>query len=199
MLRACLERLNEWGRVCSGAANDILRYHIQFASLMAQRFHDASMFKYNDALLAQTSELAGDIRKASGFLSTNIERMSDNLESFVSVLEDVQTTLQKERRVKKEQSLIERILGWLKSLFRAIATIFATLFPSLSGTDDRHHPDSNIRGCSLAKSALRQAASEFCRANSGASLEHITLYKEKLIVFFMQILRRGKSLRASTP
>ena len=116
-LRLYLGRLKEQAGFCSDATNEILQYHVRFASLMAQRFDDASgsQHELNDDNIEMT-RLARDIRNASSFLSINVERMKYELDSFVSIL--------------KEQSLVKRI-----------ATIFATLFRSNSGTV-RHHPDS---------------------------------------------------------
>ena len=157
--------------MCLDTTNDILQYHVRFASLMAQRFDDASRSQYDlkdDGI--ETTRLAKEIRNASNSLSTNVERTKYELKSFVSIL-------QKEKihvAVKNEQSLAGRILRWLKSLFQAIKTIFATLFPSISDTE-RHHPDPKIRESRLAETALGQAASEFCKVDSGALLEHIIL------------------------
>jgi len=51
--------------------------------------------------------------------------MMCNLGSFVSVLEEAQVT------VKKEPSLVERILGWLKYLFKVIArSLLQSALPS---------------------------------------------------------------------
>jgi hypothetical protein len=49
--------------------------------------------------------------------------MKDDLDLFVSALEEVQTA------VKNEQPLAEQILRWLKSLFKAITSILATVCP----------------------------------------------------------------------
>ena len=92
---------------------------------MARQIGDASKSQYELKYpLAETTKLAEDIRNTSSSLSTNVERMTYDLESFVSALEKVQVTMQ------KEQSLAKRI-----------ATIFATLSPFISSTD-HHHPDS---------------------------------------------------------
>ena len=160
MLRSCLAPLKEWAGLCSDATNEILQYHVLFASLMAQQIDEASKSQYDlnyDGPLADTTKLAKDIRNASNSFTTFVERMTNELESFVSALEKVQVTAQKEQ-----------------SLARRIATIFATLSPSILGTV-RYHPDPKIRGSKLANTALGQAASEFCRVDSGAFLEHIML------------------------
>ena len=160
-----LGRLKKRAGLFSTAINRFLQSHGLFASLMAQWIDDASKFQYDlmyDGPLAETTKLVEDIRNISSFLSTHVTEMTYELESFVSALEVVRVTVQKER-VKKEQSLAKRI-----------TTIFATLSPSISGTD-RHHPDPKIRRSSLANTALGQAASEFCRVDSGVFLEHIIL------------------------
>ena len=122
MLRLYLGRLKKRAGLCSDATNEILQYHVRFASLMAQRFDHASKSQHDlkdDDF--ESIRLAKDIRNASSSLSIDIERMTYELNSFVSILKNT---------VQKEQSLAKRI-----------ATIFATLSPPISGTD-RHHPDS---------------------------------------------------------
>jgi hypothetical protein len=152
--------LKNEAELCSNKTNEILDFHVQFASLMAQQIDDASKSQYyyleynNDGQLV---ELAKKIRHAIHPLSINVERMTHELGSFVPVLEKEQVTVQKEQSVAKQ-----------------ITTIFATSFPSISGTD-RHHPDPATRGSRLADTALGQAASELFKANSGAFLEHIIL------------------------
>ena len=121
---------------------------------MAQRFDDKSKFQYDlteDFL--ETTRLAKYIRKATSLLSTNVERMKYELQTFVSILqkEKLQVTAQ------KRQSLAKRV-----------ATFFATS-RSISGTV-HHHPDPKIRESRLAEAAPGQAASEFCTVDSGAFL-----------------------------
>jgi hypothetical protein len=136
---------------------------------MAQRIDDASKSRY---ILEydgpETANLAKDINKASRSLSTNVTQMTRDLDSFVSALEKAQIA------VEKERSLVERILRWLKSLFIAIAKIFATFAPTIAESL-RYHPDPRIRGCALAVTALGQAASVFCAMDSGAFLKHVIL------------------------
>jgi hypothetical protein len=103
--------LKEDAGKCSNTAatNKILQCHVRFASLMAQRIDDASESQYNSRYDdSETTRIANDISEASRSLSINVTDMMNNLDSFVSVLEEVQVT------VKKEPSLVERILGWLK-------------------------------------------------------------------------------------
>jgi hypothetical protein len=155
--------------LCSDTTNEILQRHVLFASLMAQRIDDASKSQYNLKYDGpEMTKLAKDINKASRSLSTNVTQMTNDLNSFVSALEKAQVTME------KEWSLVERILLWLKSLFKAITTIFAVLYPSISDTL-RHHPDPRLRGCALVVTALGQAASVFCAMDSGAFLKHIIL------------------------
>ena len=159
-LRLYLGRLKERAGLCSKETDEILQYQVRFASLMAQRIDDASRSQGNLICDSpEAKELAEDINKASGLLSTNVERMTYELCSFVSVLEKMQG---------KELSLLERILLWLESMFNAIAAIFATI-ASISDIVS-HCPDPKVRGCALALTALGQAASVLC----GAFLEHIT-------------------------
>ena len=153
--------------MCSKEAAEVLQCHVKFASLMAQRIDDAS--KSQDNVICESPEareLAKGIYKASGFLSTNVDRMTFELDSFVSALTKMQVA------VERERSIVERILRWLKTMFKAIATIFAKLTPPISAII-RHHPDPKVQGCSLADTALRQAASVFSTVDSGAFLERI--------------------------
>jgi hypothetical protein len=136
---------------------------------MAQRIDDASKSQGN--LISDSPEarqLAKDISHASGLLSTSVDRMTFELDSFVVALKKMQVT------VAKERSLVDRILRWLKTMFKAIATIFASLTPSISQIV-RYHPDPKIRGSALSNTTLGQAASVFCKVNPGAFLEHINL------------------------
>ena len=127
---------------------------------MAQRFDDTSKSQYNwkDDDLG-TMRLAKNIRKASSSISTNVERLKYELQTFVSLLRKVkvQVTLQTEESPAKR-----------------IGTFFATSSRPISGTV-RHHPDPKIRGSSLANTAPGQAAFEFCRVDSGAFLDYIIL------------------------
>src|ERR1700755_3424088 len=105
-LRSCLGHLKEHAGLCSNATNEILQSHVRFASLMAQRIDDASRSQYNLKYdYSETTRLANDISEASRSLSINVRKMNDNLNSLVSVLEDVQVT------VKEEPSLAEKVLG----------------------------------------------------------------------------------------
>lgn len=159
VLRFYLGLLKEDAGRCSNAANAIVQCHAQFASLMAQRVDDASNshynLKYDDS---KTTRLANDIGEASRALSIHVTKMKDNLDKFVSVLENVQVT------AKKEPSMVERILGWLKSLFKAIARIFATYCPTLL----LHSADPKAQKTAASVSTLGKAAATFCAGNSGA-------------------------------
>jgi hypothetical protein len=128
---------------------------------MAQRIGDASKsqynLKYDDS---KTTRLANDISEASRSLSIHVTNMMDNLNKFVCVLEKVQVT------VKKEPSLVERILGWLKSLFKAIARIFVAFCPAVL----LHSADPKAQKAASSASTLGKAAATFCAADSGAFL-----------------------------
>jgi hypothetical protein len=168
LLRFYLEDLKEEAGRCSNATNAILKCHVQFASLMAQRIDDASKSRYKlkyDS--SETTRLANDISKASRSLSIHVTKMKDSLDKFVSVLENVQVT------VKKQRSLAKRILGWLKSLFKAIAWVFATLCDPFSALL-LHSAEPTLQVLAFAASTLGKAAAKFCAADSGALLEHIT-------------------------
>jgi hypothetical protein len=169
LLRFYLERLKEDAGQCSNATNAILQCHVRFASLMAQRIDDASKsqnnLKYDDS---KTTRLANDISEASRSLSIHVTTMKGNLNKLVSILEKVQVT------VKKERSLAERILRWLKSLFKAIARVFATYCPRLSDLL-LHCAEPIVQKSAYTVSTLRKAAAKFCAADSGAFLEYITL------------------------
>jgi hypothetical protein len=163
---------------------------------MAQKIDDASKSQYNVNAGPEATKLTKDINRASRTLSIIVTQMTYDLNSFVSTLEKIQV------KVKKEGSLAERILRWLKSPFKAITTIFASRTPPISGTA-RHHADPNLRERGLVNTALGQATSKFCRVDAGAFLEHIILplqlARTEVIDSLMQDPRRGKSLRASTP
>lgn len=88
--------------------------------------------------------------------------MKDTLATFVSILEKAQVT------VKKNKSWAEWIIGWLKSLFRAIARIFATYCPPTSAF--LHSVGRKAQAPALAASTLGKAAATFC---AGAFLEHL--------------------------
>jgi hypothetical protein len=136
---------------------------------MAQRIDDASKSRYKlkcDG--SETTRLANDISEASRSLSIYVTNMKDNLDKFVSVLENVQVT------VKKGRSLTERILGWLKSLFKAIVRIFATFCAPISALL-LHSAEPKLQKSAFAVSTLRKGAATFCAADSGAFLEHIIL------------------------
>ena len=108
--------------MCSNTANKILQRHVLFAFLMAHRIDDASKSQYNLKFDGpKTTKLTKNINKASHSLSTNVTQMTHILNLFVSTLEKVQVT------VEKERLMVERILRWLKSLLKAIAKFFATL------------------------------------------------------------------------
>ncbi|KAF8497561.1 hypothetical protein F5888DRAFT_297765 [Russula emetica] len=173
-LRLYLGPLKEHAGLCSNATNAILQCHVRFASLMAQRIDDVSKSHYNLKFHdSETKRLANDISEASRSLSINVTKMKHDLNSFVSVLEEVQVT------VKKQRSLVKRILGWLKSVLKAIARIFATFGPPISAVL-LCSPEPSLQMLAFAVSALGKAATILCAADSGAFLEHIILpYKDR--------------------
>jgi hypothetical protein len=161
---------------------------------MALGIYEASKSQCNMSAGPEGTRLAKDINKASRFLSTNVENMTYELDSLVSTLERAQVTVEKESTlettpvtvekesalettpvtVETELSLAGRIVQWVKSLFQAIAMVFATLTRPISRIV-RHHSDPNVQGSALADTALQQGASDIFRVESGAFLEHIIL------------------------
>ena len=176
-----LGRLQEHSRSCSNATNEILRSHVRFALLMAERIDGASRpqstLNYDSS---ETTRLANNIKASAESLSEYVTKMKDDLDSFMSDLEEVQVMLKKELLVQvaakkepsvpgaaKKESWLEWILGLLKSLFNAIvrflrlATACIPIPTSLRSTEPRRRPVS----------ALKQGAANICTANSGAFLE----------------------------
>ena len=152
----------------------ILQCHVHFSYLMAQRMDDMSNsqcmgLNYDDS---ETTRLANDISQASRELSLYVTRMNDNLISFVSTLEKIQET-------RKEQKLVEWILEWLKSLFKALARIFVTFGPVI--TPFLHSIAPNASWVEPAASTFYVAARTFCIATSGAFLEHTFPCKKEVI------------------
>ena len=134
----------------------------------AQRIDDASESQYNLRYDdSETTRLADDISEVSQVLSKHVTDMMHNLASFVSVLEEAQVAM------KKEPSLAEQILGWLKYLFNAITRILATVCPPISALL-LHSAEPKVQMYAFALSTLGQAAAIFCTVGSGAFLEHVT-------------------------
>jgi hypothetical protein len=132
---------------------------------MAQCIDDATKsqydLKYDDL---ETTKLAKKISKASHSLSINVTKMKNDLNLFVSALEEVQIA------VKNERSLAEQILRWLKSLFEAITSILTTVYPPNSTLPLSDEP--RRQKSAFPVSTLREAAAKFCTADPGAFLEH---------------------------
>ena len=133
---------------------------------MAQRISDASESQSNlKCDDSETKRLAKDIGKASRLLSTAVIEMKEGIDLFVSALQNVQLAM------RHEPPLAERILRWLKSLFKVIVSIL----------DTASHPTSAVHPSSETKrqrpvvivSTLREAAAKFCNADLGAFLKHI--------------------------
>ncbi|KAI0246119.1 hypothetical protein BJV78DRAFT_197135 [Lactifluus subvellereus] len=152
VLRHHLGLLKEDVSWCSRATDEILLCHAQFAYLTAQRIDNASKswlkgLKYG----TDTTRLANDISQASRSLSQHVTQMQDNLRSFVSALEKM--------GVRKKKSTAKRILGWLKYLFNALASIFslgAFVSPLL------HSVAPGVGMIAPAASTLWKAAAAFC-------------------------------------
>jgi hypothetical protein len=127
---------------------------------MARRIDDASKsqnnFKYGGPEMAK---LAKDIKVASHSLSTNVTQMTNDLNLFVSALENVQVTM------KNERPLAEHILRYMKSLFNAVASILSTGPPITSAGPEKQQS-------AFPNSALREAAAKFCTADPGAFIEY---------------------------
>lgn len=177
-----LERLQEHSKSCSNATNEILRSHVQFAFLMAKRIDDASKprstLNYDNS---ETTRLASNIKASAESLSEYVTKMKDDLDSFVSDLEEVQVMLEKELSVQvtakkepsvpgtaKEESWLEWMLRLLKSLFNAIFRFLRLATACIhipASTEPRRRPVST----------LKQGAAKFCTANSGAFSERIIL------------------------
>lgn len=171
-----LGRLRADAMRCSSATHAILRYHAQFAKLMAQRIDDASNSRFIGLNydISETSRLANEIRQASKELSKDVMRMRENLTSFVSALEEIEVTERKE-----EQTLAGWIWGWLKSLFKALVRIFITLGPIVSPF--LHCVAPGVSGFVSVTSTLSMAASTFCGSASGAFLEHTVPCSDEVI------------------
>ena len=147
----------------STATDMILQYHVLFASLMARRIEEACESQYNmkhdDS---ETTRLAKSISKASGSLSITVTSMKDGVDLFISALRNVQVGM------KNERSQTERILRWLKSLFKVIAIILDTASPP--STVPKRQKSA------IFVSTLREAAAKI---RPGAFLEHIIPSKDK--------------------
>ncbi|KAI9513449.1 hypothetical protein F5148DRAFT_1278821 [Russula earlei] len=158
VLRHHLDLLREDAGWCARATNAILLCHAQFAYLMARRIDGASKswikgLKYG----SDTTRIANDVNKASRTLSWHVAQMQANLSSFVSALEKME--------VRKKRPTAQRILGWLRHLFNALARIFALgtfLSPFV------HSAAPGVGMIAPAASTLWKAAAAFCGAASGA-------------------------------
>jgi len=184
LLRLYLELLKDNAGRCSNTTNEILQCHVRFASLMAQRIDDASKsqsnLKYDDR---ETTRLAKSINKKSRSLSVYVTNMMDNLATFVSHLEKAQVAV-------KKQSWAEWIMGWLKSLFRAIARIFATYCPPVSAFL-LHSAGPKAQTSAFAVSTLGKAAATFCaEPQEGKEFESL----DSVILFLKEIVPREARL-----
>jgi hypothetical protein len=177
-------------RQCSENTDKILWCHAQFACLMAQQIGGGTKSgpKGPDCS-TDTRRLANIIATASRSLSQNVVKMKGDLDSFVSYLEKMQ--------VKKEQSMVQRVLGWLKLLFNALAGIFALgsfIAPFL------HPVAPGVDLIAPAASALSMAAAELCEMAAGTSLGmSVRTNKRSDRRLLTQSHSRRKSLRPSSP
>ncbi|KAH9077658.1 hypothetical protein EDB83DRAFT_2514368 [Lactarius deliciosus] len=173
VLRHHLTLLREDVGYCSRATDAILLCHAQFAYLMAQRIDDASRSWRKGLKYGQdTTRLANDINQASRLLSQHVEHMQGNLELFVSALEKME--------VEKTSSKARRILGWLKHLFNALASIFDISSFVL--------PGPFLRPVAHAASTLSRAAAAFCGQASeiragkeSESIESVLLFLKDIV------------------
>jgi hypothetical protein len=182
-------KANAW--MYSTATDAILQYHVLFASLMARRIDDASEFQYNMKCDdSETTRLAKNISDASRSLSITVASMKDGVDLFVSALQNVQVAM------KHERSLAERILRWLKSLFKVIASTLDTVCLPISAVPLPAEPKR--QKSAILVSTLREAAAKICTADPGAFSEHISPCKDRVIDYLIQNPRMGKNLRALT-
>ncbi|KAH9034916.1 hypothetical protein EDB84DRAFT_1561285 [Lactarius hengduanensis] len=178
VLRHHLTLLREDVGYCSRATDAILLCHAQFAYLMAQRIDDASRLWLKGLKYGQdTTRLANEINKASRLLSQHVAHMQGNLKLFVSALEKME--------VQKKSSTARRILGWLKYLFNALASIFALgsfVSPFL------HTVAPGLSLIAPAASTLWKAAAAFCGQASemragkeSESIESVLLFLKDIV------------------
>ena len=174
LLRFYLSELSCNAGRCSRATNAILQCHAQFSSLMAQRMDDMSKSRFMRLNYdSETTRLADNIRRTSQELSLYVEHMNDNLKLFVST---IQATIQATR---KEQTLLEWILGWLKSFINELARIIVTFGPIT--TPLLHSIAPNASWVEPAASTLYTVAHKVHIANSGAFLGHTFPCKKEVI------------------
>ena len=193
-LRFYLDELRDDASLCSISANSILQCHAQFAYLMARRMNDASKswFKYLPCDDVVTTRLADDINNASRNLSFHVKRMKDNLNSFVSTLED--QTIENvdgggngdgdgdgDHKPPKPQSW-----GFFISLTNAVTRIIAAignLITRLTRGDKRNADDDHKQTAppySTQDSTLLRGAAKFRGQAPGASLESKIPCKEEV-------------------
>jgi len=152
---------------------------------MAQRIDDASKSQNNlKCDDSETTQLANAISTSANLLSTYVRMMKDDLNSFVSVLEEIQVTIKGEPPVKKEPLVKEKpsvkeeppvkkkpwliekfweIWECLKSFFKAIGEILTRVY---------HATSASLSSAGSKKkspvSTIKEGAAKFCTADSGA-------------------------------
>jgi hypothetical protein len=100
--------------------------------------------------------LANIIATASLSLSQSVVKMMSDLKSFVSYLENM--------RVKKERSMLQRILGYVELFFKALAGIVGL------GSYIAPYLCPGVAAMAPAASALCMAVAELCKKAAGMSL-----------------------------
>ncbi|KAH9017200.1 hypothetical protein EDB84DRAFT_1581806 [Lactarius hengduanensis] len=175
VLRHHLTLLREDVGHCSRATDAILLCHAQFAYLMAQRIDDASRSWLKGRKYGQ--DFSNDINKASRVLFQHVAHMQGNLKLFISALEKME--------VQKKSSTARQILGWLKYLFNALASIFALrsfVSPFL------HSVAPGLSLIAPAASTLWKAAAAFCGQASeirtgkeSESIESVLLFLKDIV------------------
>ncbi|KAF8497557.1 hypothetical protein F5888DRAFT_297640 [Russula emetica] len=204
LLRFYLGLLKKDAGRCSNETNEILQRHVRFASLMAQRIDDASVsqynLKYDDS---ETTRLADDISEAADSLSTDVTKMMDNLNSFVSVLERVQVTVKKEPSPPEtmgpsppentDPSRLQKFLRWVKNMLQVIARFLAKLAAKVCSLIARLRPSSEGPGLKNQDnfSILEEGAATFCKADpepqEGKEFEIL----DSVIIYLKEIVPRG--------
>ena len=178
MLRHHLTLLREDVSWCSRATDEILLCHVEFANLTAQRIEDASGSWLIELSRSQdTTRLANKINKASSELSEQVTKMQGNLKSFVIALEKM-----------KGQSTARWVLGWLKYLLKAIASIFelgSFLYTFL------HTVAPGVGKTAPIATTLWNAASAFRGASSGMFLSEF--FYTAVVQFRHRNTHRGRN------
>jgi hypothetical protein len=180
-LRSHLERLRENAWLYSKATDAILQYHAQFASIMAQRINEASRSQHNMQFDdSETTELAKNSSEASRSLSMAVTGVKDGVDLFVSALQNVQVAM------KDDRLLADRILRWLKSLFKVIVSILEKPCRPISAV--RPPAESKRQKSTILASNLREATAKFCTADLEPQEGNESDILDSVILFLKQIV-----------